>query len=86
MGFYLLLWGIFTLFMFFGTFAHNTITKIVFGSLTLLFFLLAAEKFTESEAIGLAAGYVGILCGASAIYSSLGQIVNGELKKKIFPL
>jgi succinate-acetate transporter protein len=86
MGFYLLLWGIFTLFMFFGTFAHNTITKIVFGSLAILFFLLAIAKFTENETIETIAGYEGIICGASAIYSALGQIVNGELKKKLFLL
>ena len=33
MGFYLLLWGIFTLFMFIGTFKHNIATRVVFGSL-----------------------------------------------------
>jgi succinate-acetate transporter protein len=47
---------------------------------------LAIGKFTESETIETIAGYEGILCGASAIYSAVGQIVNGELKKKIFPL
>jgi succinate-acetate transporter protein len=86
MGFYLLLWGIFTLFMFFGTLVHNTITKLVFSSLAILFFLLAIGKFTENETVELIAGYEGILCGAFAIYSAVGQIVNGEHKKKIFPL
>lgn len=86
MGFYLLLWGIFTLFMFIGTLKHNRITQIVFGSLTILFFLLAAANFTGSHMIHTVAGYVGIFCGLSAIYSSMGQIINNEFGKTIFPL
>ena len=86
MGYYLLLWGIFTFFMFIGTFAHNRITQVVFGSLTLLFALLALGDFTGNHSITIIAGYVGIFCGASAIYSALGQIVNNEFKKNIFPL
>jgi succinate-acetate transporter protein len=86
MGFYLLLWGIFTLFMFFGTLVHNWATKIVFSSLAMLFFLLAIGKFTGDETIETVAGCVGIFCGASAIYSGLGQVVNGEFNKKVFPL
>ena len=86
MGFYLLLWGIFTLFMFFGTLFHNRITQTVFLSLTALFFLLAIGDFSGNHGITIAAGYVGIFCGASAIYSALGQIVNGESGRAIFPL
>jgi succinate-acetate transporter protein len=86
MGFYLLLWGIFTLFMFFGALRHNTITKIVFSTLTILFFLLAIGDFSGAGAVKVFAGYVGIFCGASAMYSALGQIVNGEFGKPVFPL
>lgn len=81
MGFYLLLWGIFTLFMFIGTLKHNVISQIVFGTLTILFFLLAAANFTGSHTIHTIAGFVGIVCGASAIYSSMAQILKEEFKK-----
>ena len=86
MGFYLLLWGIFTLFMFIGTLTHNRITQIVFLSLALLFFLLAIGDFTGSRSIKIIAGFVGIFCGLSAIYSAVAQIVNGEFNRTIFPL
>lgn len=86
MGFYLLLWGMFTFFMFIGTLAHNKITQIVFGSLTVLFVLLALGDFTHIELITRIAGYVGIACGVSAVYSAVGQIINNEFGKKIFPL
>ena len=85
MGFYLTLWGVFSFFMFLGTLSHNLITRIVFLSLTVLFFLLAAGDFTENHGITTAAGYVGIFCGLSAIYSAVAQIVNGESGKTIFP-
>ena len=86
MGFYLLLWGIFTLFMFIGTLKHNRATQVVFGTLTVLFFLLAIGDFTHSHIITTIAGIEGIICGLSAIYSAMGQIVNAEYGKTILPL
>ncbi len=86
MGYYLLLWGLFTAFMFVGTLKHNTATQVVFGSLTVLFFLLAIADFTGSHGMKTFAGIVGIFCGLSAIYNSAAQIINGEFGKKILPL
>ena len=86
LAFYLLLWGIFTLFMFIGTLKHNKATQVVFGSLTVLFFLLSIGDFTGNHAITMIAGFEGIFCGLSAIYSAMGQIVNAEFGKEIFPL
>ncbi|HHV11133.1 MAG TPA: acetate uptake transporter [Clostridiales bacterium] len=86
MGFYLGLWGIFTLFMFIGTLKHNRGSQVVFGSLTVLFFLLSLANFTGSDAVHTVAGYVGILCGASAIYNSMAQILNQEFGKTVMPL
>ena len=85
-GFYLLLWGIFTLFMFIGTLKHNRATQVVFGSLTVLFMLLAIGDFTGVHTITVIAGYVGIFCGLSAIYSAMGQILNAVFGKTVLPL
>lgn len=86
MGFYLLLWGIFTLIMSIGTLKHNRATQVVFFSLTVLFFLLAAANFTGSHMIHTVAGYVGIFCGLSAIYNCGAQIINNEFGRKVLPL
>jgi succinate-acetate transporter protein len=86
MGWYLLLWGIFTAFMFVGTLKHNRATQVVFGSLTILFLLLAISDFTGSHVIHTIAGIVGIFCGLSAIYSAMGQILNAEFGKTVLPL
>ncbi len=86
MGYYLLLWGIFTGFMFIGTLKHNRATQVVFGSLTVLFLLLALGDFTGNHTITTIAGFEGIFCGLSAIYNAMGQILNAEYGKTVLPL
>ncbi|NLP31229.1 MAG: acetate uptake transporter [Clostridiales bacterium] len=86
MGFYLLLWGIFTLLMFIGTWKINRSLQVVFLTLTVLFFLLAIGDFTGNHLINLIAGWVGIICGLSAIYTGLAQVINNEYGKEILPL
>lgn len=86
MGWYLALWGIFTGFMFIGSLCYPTAKQIVFGSLTVLFFLLAARDFTGSEFIGTIAGIEGIFCGASAIYFAMAQVLNNEYGRTVLPV
>lgn len=90
MGFYLAIWGIISLFMFIGTLRHNRATQVVFLSLTVLFFGLAANDFLGTylgtDLIGIIAGYVGIFCGGAALYSAMGQVLKGEYGREILPL
>lgn len=86
MGWYLALWGIFTGFMFIGSLCYPTAKQVVFGSLTILFFLLAARDFTGSEFIGTVAGIEGIFCGASAIYFAMAQVLNNEFGREVLPV
>ncbi|SHE71672.1 hypothetical protein SAMN02745164_01000 [Marinitoga hydrogenitolerans DSM 16785] len=85
-AFYLLLWGIFTLFMYIGTLNGNKSLQVVFGTLTILFFLLAIGDFTGSAIIKTIAGWEGIFCGASAIYTAMGEVLNEKLGKTVLPL
>lgn len=85
-GFYLLLWGLFTGCMFIGTLTHNRITQIVFGSLTLLFLMLAVGDLLALPGLKPFSGLVGVICGLSAIYASVGNIINQELGRKVCPL
>jgi len=83
---YLLLWGVFTLFMFIATLKLNGLTKAIFLTLTILFFLLSASDFTGNKSIHTFAGYEGILCGALAFYGSVAQVINEVHGKKVLPL
>ena len=86
MAWYLLLWGLFTAFMFVGSLRYPRAKQVVFGSLTILFGLLAARDFTGSELIGTIAGFEGIFCGASAIYFAMAQVLNAEYGRTILPV
>ena len=72
--------------MFIGTLKHNKATQVVFGSLTVLFILLALGDFTGNHTITMIAGFEGIFCGLSAICSAMGQILNAEYGKTVMPL
>ena len=83
---YLLLWGIFTLFMFFGTLSGNRVSQFVFASLTVLFFLLACGNFTGNEALLHFAGFEGVICGASAVYLAMAEVLNEQAGKTVLPI
>ena len=86
LGVYLGLWGIFTLFMFFGTLRGNRVIQFVFASLTVLFFLLAWGNFTGNEALLHFAGFEGVVCGASAIYLAMAEVLNEQAGKTVLPI
>ena len=86
MGCYLGIWGLFTLAFFIGTLNGNTIGKLIFGSLVILFGLLSAASFTGSESLHTIAGYEGILCGFFAFYEAAAIVMNEKLGRQVLPL
>ena len=83
---YLSMWGLFTAIMFVGTLKLNRALQFVFGTLVILFFLLAIADATGSILIKHIAGYEGLICGFSAIYLSLAQIWNELYAKTVVPI
>lgn len=86
MAAYLFMWGLFTLFMFIATLRISKALQVVFGTLTLLFFLLAIGNFTGSSLILTIAGYEGIFCGFSAIYAAMAQVINETYGETVLPI
>ena len=87
MGAYLALWGLFTFMMFIGTLRLHVAGQVVFGSLTLLFVLLAIGELTAvSAGFKHATGYEGIFCGLSAFYTGIAQVINEVFGKTVLPL
>ena len=83
---YLSIWGLFTAIMFVGTLKLNRALQVVFGTLAILFFLLAIADATGSILMKRIAGYEGLLCGFSAIYLSLAQIWNELYARTVVPI
>ncbi|MDW8844691.1 acetate uptake transporter [Erwinia sp. MMLR14_017] len=86
LGIWLALWGVFTLFMFFGTLSASYGLQSVFASLTLLFTLLAWGNIAGNKTVLMLAGYEGLLCGASAIYLAMAEVINEQLGRTVLPL
>jgi succinate-acetate transporter protein len=86
MAAYLALWGLFSLFLFVATLKISKALQVLFGTLVILFFLLAIADFTESKSIKIIAGYEGILCGFIALYTAMAQVINEVFGKVIMPL
>jgi succinate-acetate transporter protein len=83
---YFIMWGIFTLVMFFGTLRLNGALQFIFGSLAVLFFLLAIRDITGSPVIAMITGIEGIICGLSAVYTGLAQVLNEVYGKDLLPI
>jgi len=92
MAAYFFMWGLFTFAMFFGTLKANRALQFVFMSLAILFFLLTARDLTNNAVIvgsfriGNLAGYEGIICGLSAVYLAIAEILNETHGKTILPI
>ena len=83
---YLSLWVIFTGLLFFGTLVISRALQFVFATLTFLFFLLAAGDATGNASLKTFTGYEGIICGASAIYTGIGALLNEMYGRTVLPL
>lgn len=84
---YLSMWGLFTAGLFVGTFRLSVALQVVFGSLTILFFMLAlGHTGLAGDAFRHATGFEGIFCGASAIYTGLAQVLNEVYGRTLLPL
>lgn len=89
---YFIMWGIFTFGMFFGTLKANRALQFVFGSLFILFFMLAIREITKNPVISGSitfntfTGVVGIICGASAVYLGIAEVLNEVHHKTILPI
>jgi len=84
---YLAVWGLFTAVMFLGTLYLSRALQFVFLSLTILFFLLAYGDLSGAgPAYKHITGFEGIICGLSAIYTGLAQVLNELAGKTVLPL
>jgi hypothetical protein len=89
---YFFMWGLFTFAMFFGTLKKNRALQFVFMSLAILFFLLVARELTANQVlfgsvtVNTVAGIEGVVCGLSAVYLAIAEVLNEEHGKTILPI
>ncbi|MEM2081619.1 MAG: acetate uptake transporter [Candidatus Bathyarchaeia archaeon] len=92
MAAYFFMWGLFTFAMFFGTLRKNRALQFVFLSLAILFFLLTIRELTGNPALfgtftlNNLLGVEGVVCGLSAIYLAIAEVLNETYGKTILPI
>lgn len=83
-GITLLMWGVFTLYMWVATFRANFAIWTVFLLLWITFFLLAGGDLGLGT--GVLGGWVGLLTGMDALYVSFAEVTNGAFGRTVLPL
>jgi uncharacterized protein len=83
---YFFMWGLFTFSMLFGTLKANRALQFVFASLAVLFFLLTAKELTGNATLGTITGIEGVVCGLSAVYLGIAEVLNEANGKTILPI
>lgn len=89
LAWYLLLWGIFTLFMTVGTFRVNRVLQTVFVTLTVLFFLLAICNWAgikAGEGLMVVSGIIGLFTGFAALYLAMAENLNEMYGHTVLPI
>ena len=87
MAAFFFMWGLFTFVMFFGTLKANRALQFVFMSLATLFFLLTIrDAFGIGGLYAQFVGVEGIICGLSAIYLALAEVLNEAHEKTVLPI
>ncbi|HEX6923591.1 MAG TPA: acetate uptake transporter, partial [Bacillales bacterium] len=84
-GAYLFMWGLFTFYMWIGTFYLNRALFWVFLTLWVTFILLALGEWGMA-AIGLIGGWLGIICGLIALYTSAAEVINATAGRELLPV
>ncbi|MBC7229126.1 MAG: acetate uptake transporter [Actinobacteria bacterium] len=86
LAWYLFIWGVFTTFLFIGTFKVNRVLQAVFATLIVLFFLLAISFGWGNGGLLKVAGVIGIVCGSLAAYLAVAELLNEMYGRTLFPI
>jgi hypothetical protein len=86
MGAFMIVWGIFTVFMFIGTLKLYKALQVVFGLLAVLYFLLGAGSLTGNASISSLAAWEGIATGVAALYFGVANVLNDVYGKQVMPI
>lgn len=85
-GIALLLWGVFTFAMWIASFALNRALWLVFLTLWITFLLLGVGDAAGITGIATAGGYLGIVCGGVAMYTSFAEVTNATYGREVIPV
>jgi uncharacterized protein len=86
LGWYLIMWMIFTIFLVFASMVAPKVLTIILMLTVVLLGSLGVSYLTGNAALGLFGGYEGILTGALAMYMAFASLLNEMWGKQVLPL
>jgi succinate-acetate transporter protein len=85
-GWWLVMWGVFTFYMWIGSLALNRAVQSVFLALWITFFLLGAADLFAIPSMKDAGGYMGLLTAALAFYLAAAEVINETHGRTVLPI
>ena len=85
-GWYLFLWGLFTMFMWVASLKKNKALMLVFLFLTATFYLLAIGAWTGEAIINIVGGYFGLITAVLAFYLAAAESINESWGSTVLPV
>lgn len=79
-------WGVFTLYMWFSTFKLNNALWWIFLTLWVTFFLLGFGDLLGVAGLKIAGGWLGVVCGLLAVYTSFATVTNATFGREAVPI
>jgi hypothetical protein len=86
LGWWLVMWGVFTFYMWLGSLALNRALQAVFLALWVTFFLLGSADLFSLPALHRAGGYTGLITAVLAFYLAAAEIINETHGRTILPI
>ena len=85
-GVALLLWGVFTLYLWVSTFKLSRALFMIFLTLWITFFLLGAGALFAMPQLSHLGGWLGLVCGTLAMYGSFAIVTNSTYGRTVLPM
>jgi len=86
LGWYLFVWGVFTFYMWIGSFRTNNALQLVFLALWITYVLLAIGDWSHVTLITRIGGYTGLITAVVAFYASAAGIINETYGHTVLPI
>lgn len=85
-GWWLIMWGVFTFYMWIGSLALNRAVMLIFLALWITFALLGFGALFGQPALHMLGGYMGLVTAALAFYLAAADVINETHGRTVLPI
>ena len=86
LGAWLVVWAVFTLFMWFAALKRGFVLQLVFLTLWVAFLLLGLSHLLNMDVLHTTGGYIGMATAVLAFYLAAAEVINEVYEKKVLPV